>query len=240
MNILLVGINGRMGQEILKLAEEKFDNEINIVAGIDKVETCEKYKKNNKKIEIFGEFSNIYQNLIEKIDIVLDFSSPKIIQEELMFCKKYNKKLIVCSTGHSEENIKLIKKYSGYIPIFLSPNTSMGVAFLVSILKSYIKFIKNYEIKIIETHHKNKKDTPSGTAKSFIDELKSHYLNAEVISLRGGNCPGEHEIVLLGQNEKISIKHEAYSRELFAEGALKIAEFMKDKKAGLYTMELLL
>lgn len=226
MNILLVGINGRMGQYLKNIAINAGNK---IIAGID--------IKNDIKNNIYNNF-NINKNIIKDIDIVIDFSMPNIIDEELGFCIKNNKKLIICATGHTQDQIKLIENASKKVPIFLTANTSLGIALISKILKDNLDVINQYQVDIIEKHHINKKDAPSGTAKGFLQVLNKKANNVNCYSLRAGSVPGEHEILLFGTGEQISIKHIAESRELFAVGALRIAEFMKNiTKPSLYGME---
>ena len=215
MNILLVGINGKMGKILKNIA---IKNNHNIIAGID----IKKDLKNN----IFNNFK-LSKNIIEKIDIVVDFALAGVLNEEIDFCVKNNKKLIICSTGHTKEQISLIESASKKIPIFKTANTSVGIALILKILRENKNILKDYHIEIIEKHHAQKKDSPSGTAKSFLMELDGSIKNVHCHSLRAGSVTGEHEILMFADGEQISIKHIAQSRELFANGAIKIAEFMQ-------------
>lgn len=225
MNILIVGINGRMGQMLKEVA---IKNNHKIIAGID----IKKDVKNN----IFNNFK-LPKNILEKIDIVIDFALPSVLNEEIDFCVKNNKKLIICSTGHTKEQIETIEKASKIIPIFKTTNTSVGIALILKILHENINILKDYQIELVEKHHAQKKDSPSGTAKSILNELDKAQKNIPCHSMRAGSVTGEHEILLFANGEQISIKHIAESRELFATGAIKIAEFMKKIKAPrLYNM----
>lgn len=230
MNILLVGINGKMGQMLKSIAISK---NYNIVAGIDK-----NTDKDEKTIKIFDKFEQIPQLIVNNIDIVIDFALPEIIDEELDFCIKNNKKLVICSTGHNQKQLQKIKQASNIVPVFKTANTSIGVALLEKMLQDNLNILSEYQIEIIEKHHKNKIDKPSGTAKELLKILND---KPNCYSIRAGSVVGEHEILLFGNEEQISIKHKAESRGLFAFGAIKIAEFMQTQNsAKLYTMKNLL
>lgn len=227
MNILLIGLNGKMGQEILKHQS----NEFCVVAGVDKV------KNNNHQIKTFSSFCEIEKKIVDKIDIVVDFCLPEVLDDELNFCKRHNKKLVICSTGHSKEQIKEIENYSKYFSIFKTSNTSFGVALLNKIIRDNIEALKKYDITVLEKHHKNKKDAPSGTAKTIIENFEKYGTIINNVSVRGGSVVGEHEIMLLGNGEQIYIKHVAENRSLFALGAIDICKFMiKQADKKLYCM----
>lgn len=230
MNILIVGINGRMGQILKNIAISK---NYSIVAGIDK--NIDKVEKN---IKIFNKFEKMPQLIVDKIDIVIDFALPEIIDEELDFCIKNNKKLVICSTGHNQKQLQKIKQASNIVPVFKTANTSIGVALIEKMLQDNLNILSEYQIEIIEKHHKNKMDMPSGTAQELSKILNN---KPNCYSVRAGSVVGEHEILLFGDEEQISIKHMAESRGLFAFGAIKIAEFMqKQNSAKLYSMKDLL
>ena len=150
MNILIVGINGKMGKILNSVAK---DNNCKIVAGIDK--NTKNYDKNTK---IYENFEKIPEIITKKVDIVIDFALPDIINSELNYCIKNNKKLIICSTGHTEKQSQDIKMASKKIPIFKTANTSVGIALIQKILKDNLNIINDYRIEIIEKHHKNKKN----------------------------------------------------------------------------------
>ncbi len=225
MNILIAGINGKMGRAT-KLEALKRGHEV--VAGIDTA--CD--KQNN----VYADFI-LPKAVTDKIQVVVDFSLPSILEEELGYCVKNNKKLVICATGHSQKQQELIEKASEYIPIFKTTNTSIGVALVNKILAENLDTLKQYDIQIIEKHHIHKKDAPSGTAKTLLNTLKPLGRDISCHSLRAGTVCGEHQVLLFGDGEQITITHTAESRALFASGAIKIAEFMQNiNSAGLYSM----
>ena len=224
MNILLVGANGKMGRCVIGGSCEK----VNIVAGVDKV--------GEGVIPIYKSFGDIDENILHKLDMVLDFSLPNVIEMELEFCKKNNLPLVICATGHMESQLQSIKEYSKFFPILKTANTSLGVFMVKEMLNAIKDLVGDYDISIIETHHKNKKDMPSGTAKSLAGVFTDR--NIEIHSVRGGTNAGEHEIRIMGEHESITIKHIAEDRRLFACGAIKMCEkFSQVNDCGLYSMD---
>lgn len=226
MNILLVGAKGKMASKIKELS---LNSEEKIVCEIDK--NCVASDKN-----CFKKFKDIPQKFFKEIDVVLDFCSPKILSEEIEFCLDKKLPLIICSTGHNEADLKLIKRASKTIPIFLSPNTSFSICLIARFLKKYKKYFSHFDIDIVETHHKSKVDIPSGTAKMFYEILTS--ASPKIHSLRAGNIVGNHDLVFTSGYEQIVISHTAFDRQLFAKGALDICRFLnKQISPKLYTME---
>ena len=222
MRIILVGASGKMGKAITQIAK---DNNIQIIAKID---------KNNSK---YKDFNKIPPKVIKNADVVLDFSLPNVLEDELDFCLKNNKKLVICCTGHTKQQEQKIFLASKKITIIKTANTSLGVALINKILNDYSKILKDYKISILEKHHINKKDAPSGTAVKFLNTLKSKNLDSSCISIRAGTCIGEHQVLMFGNYEQITIIHNAESRSLFAESALKICEYAKKLNSGLYDMD---
>ncbi len=237
MNILLVGSLGKMAKNIKEIACE---NDTKIIAEIDK--NCVlfnqvKSQKNDKNFnsKIFATFEDLPQSLINKIDVVLDFSNPEILKDEIAFCLLNKFPLVLCTTGHNETNWALIKDSSKHIPIFVSANASFGINLISNILAKYVDFLKCYEIDIVESHHKTKIDSPSGTAKEFAKILSQY--SPTTHSIRAGEIVGTHDIILTSQYEQITISHKAFDRKLFAKGALDICHFMHNNlPAKLYTM----
>ena len=219
MKILLVGAFGKMGKMVTKICREKHISVIKL----------------DKKTKQFNELSS-YQ--IKSIDVVLDFASPDVLSQELEFCKLNNKPLVICSTGHNYKQNKQIKMASKFVKIFKTSNTCVGIYLLQKILKDNYKIIGKFDCVIQEVHHKNKKDNPSGTAKTFAKVLKENNIKYDVVGFRAGDVVGNHSISLFGENEQITISHIATSRKLFAKGAIDICNFLKQQKQiQLYSME---
>ncbi|BBE30859.1 4-hydroxy-tetrahydrodipicolinate reductase [Tepiditoga spiralis] len=204
----LIGINGRMGREIQNLFDE------------NNHELVFSYDKN-------GEFFK------ENPDILIDFSLPKVFNTTIEYVKKYNTPLIIGTTDLDEKSFNVLKDISKKVPIVQSYNFSIGIQILLKLAKLTNDFLPNSDIEIIETHHRFKKDKPSGTAKMIKNELNK---NINISSLRIGNIPGDHKIIFGTLGETIGISHRALSRRAFAEGVLKSALFLKKvSKSKIYT-----
>lgn len=228
INLLIVGISGKMGKKVYQKAKEYG---LNVLCGVDK------NVGGNFDCPVYRSFDEVKEN----IDLVIDFSSPDVSDDLYRFVKENRCGLFSGTTGYTGKEEHAPKKLSRYAPVFLASNTSHGVNLLIKLVKLACKNIDKCEIEIIEKHHKNKKDAPSGTALSIKKAIKeSINYDATVHSVRGGNIVGEHEVLFMCGNEIISIKHEAISDEVFAEGAIKAAIFLTGKKPGLYTMDDLL
>lgn len=224
MNIILVGAKGKMATVVKEIAEE-FDTKI--CYEIDKNFT----KPNNNQSKYFSE---IPLEIIKQTDLVLDFSTPHVLKDELDFCVKAQLPLVICSTGHTKLDEDEILKCSKCIAIALIPNCSFGINIIAKIVKNITKYLNSFDIDIIEIHHKNKMDSPSGTAKLFIDILGNKN-RTNVHSIRAGDVVGKHEIILTSKYEQITISHEAFNRKLFASGALNICRFFnKPRSPKLY------
>lgn len=252
VKIIICGARGRMGSLILKLALKKENFK---VAGI--VEN-----KNHPDIGKEIEKGLILSDNLSKIssgkEIIIDFTIPEATIKFLKVCEKKGNSMVIGTTGFSEKQLNLIKNASKKIPIFLSPNMSLGVNLFFKIIENASVLLKNYEVEIKEIHHHFKKDAPSGTAKkiaqiicektgrNFKNVIKygregitgeREFSEIGMHSLRLGDVVGEHYVYWGGKGEIIEINHRCYNREIFAEGALVAAEFLKGKKNKLYTME---
>lgn len=243
IRILLNGCNGKMGRVISNLAEAS--TSLQITAGVDR----------NNTENYFPIYSNIF-DCKEEVDVILDFSRPDSLENLLDYSKSKNMPLVLCTTGYSKEQIDKINEMSKIIPIFRSANMSLGVNLLNNILRQISSLLyKDFDIEIIEKHHNQKVDAPSGTAlllantiKASIPEETDFVYGREGISkrehkdigihaVRGGSIVGDHDVIFAGQGEIIELKHTAMSRDVFAIGALKACEFMFEKQIGLYSMD---
>lgn len=243
LNIILHGCNGRMGEVISNLV--KNENDIRIVAGIDS-------KASSKEYPVYESFDT----LKEKGDVIIDFSTASAIDGLLDYCEKTQTPLVLCTTGLSEAQLKRIEELSKVSAVLKSANMSLGINILVKLLKNISKTLygNGFDIEILEKHHNQKLDAPSGTALILGDAIKEELGNMTyafnrtnerkkrdkneigISSIRGGSIVGEHEVMFLGLDESIEIKHNAYSRVIFAKGAITAARFLKDKKIGKYDM----
>lgn len=242
--IIMNGCNGKMGQVITRLAAE--DSHTEIVAGFD--------IKDDKE-NTYPVFTNP-EEFEGEADVVIDFSHPSSLTGILSFCKKRKLPVIICTTGLSSEQKEEFKEASKEIPVFFSANMSIGINLLIDLAKKAAKLLEgSFDIEIVERHHNQKIDAPSGTALAIadgIDEVLSfpaEYVydrhsvrrkrkNTEIgiSAVRGGTIVGDHEVIFAGNDEVIELSHHAYSKEVFAVGAIKAAKFIKGKAAGMYDM----
>lgn len=236
--------NGRMGNEIINAIKKQDD--IKIVCGFDREQSKE------------GEFPiyNNIEDIKENIDVIIDFSVPIATFEILKFAKTNKIPTVIATTGFNEEELNKIKEISKEIPIFKSSNMSLEINLMVSLVQKVAEILKESDIEIIETHHNKKIDSPSGTAILLADAINKVF-NGEkeynfdrmnkrekrdkkeigFSSIRGGNIVGEHTVEFFGENETLEITHKSYSRQVFAEGALKAAKFIVTQQVGLYDMK---
>ena len=242
MRILINGIGGRMGVEIKKMALDGYkDSEI--AAGVD---------INPLSLDGIPTYTDIY-DVKEDFDCIIDFSHHSATEKLLQYALENGCPTVIATTGHDDSEKALITAAAEKIPVFHSANMSLGVALLCELAKTAAKTFPDADIEIIEKHHNRKLDAPSGTAlllarsiqaireKAFFtfgrqgqakrmpDEIGIH-------AIRMGNIVGEHEVIVGTDTQTITLKHEAHSRSLFAEGAIAAADFIKDKGAGLYDM----
>ena len=193
----------------------------------------------------------------EKADVIIDFSFHGLTKEITEYAIKTGTPTIIATTGHTEEEKEIIQNASKNVAIFYTGNMSVGIATLCDAVKMVVSVFPDADVEIIETHHNRKLDAPSGTAKMLFEAVKEvrpdAYVNqgrnglckrekneVGMNSIRVGNIVGIHEVVIGTNTEQITLKHEAYDRALFADGAVKAAEFMCGRSAGLYTMKELL
>lgn len=174
-------------------------------------------------------------SLIKETDVALEFAIPEITLDNVKVAAKAGKPYIIGTTGLKD--ISEIKKYSKKIPILVSANFSIGVNTLYKLTKSATKLLKDFDIDIIETHHKMKRDAPSGTAKKLAEIIRSENKEAKVYSIRAGDIVGEHNVMFVGNGERIELVHRATSRNAFASGVIKAIRFIVKQKPGFFTMQ---
>lgn len=247
LHIILNGCFGRMGQELQK--EINNSEDLTVVAGIDR----------DRQEADFP----IYQTLAdatETADVVIDFSHDSSVAALVDQCVQKKLPVVVATTGLSEKTKQKIQEASRTIPIFYSANMSLGINVLIEALQKITPALEeDFDIEIVEKHHNQKKDAPSGTALLLADSIndvcqeKKDYVfgrsgkeNTNPINemgihaVRGGTIPGEHTVIYAGNDEVIELKHTALSRGIFANGALKAGKFLKDQNPGMYSMSDLL
>ncbi|MBQ8435266.1 MAG: 4-hydroxy-tetrahydrodipicolinate reductase [Oscillospiraceae bacterium] len=242
--IIICGANGKMGKKVYECITSRDD--CKAVAGIDT--NTEKYAD----FPIYSDFSEI----TEKPDVIIDYSHPSVLSPLLEYCLTTGTPVVLATTGYSEEQIAQIKKASAQIPVFFSWNMSLGINLLVQLAKKATSILgSQFDIEIIEKHHNQKIDAPSGTAlmiANAINETRNNEMKYTydrhsvrrkrepeeigIHAVRGGTIVGVHEVLFAGNDETITISHSAASKNVFAEGSVNAAVFVKDCKAGLYDM----
>ncbi|MBQ9796430.1 MAG: 4-hydroxy-tetrahydrodipicolinate reductase [Clostridia bacterium] len=243
MKILICGVGGRMGREVAKLALDGVRG-ARAVAGFDILPV------DTREFPTYTDWASVN----EEIDCIIDFSHHTATEALLNFAKAKKIPVVLATTGHTEEELQIIAEATEVIPVFRSANMSLGIALLVELAKTTAKAFPDADIEIIEKHHNRKLDAPSGTALLLANAIKTVRERARLIfgrsgqakreadeigihAIRMGNIIGEHEVIVGTDTQTITLKHEAHSRSLFAEGALAAAEYLCGKPAGLYDME---
>lgn len=240
--IILCGASGRMGKAVSSFAEA---NNCKIVAGVDIVSS-------EAPFPLYKHISEVNQTA----DVIVDFSHHSLITQLTKYASQASLPLVVATTGHTEEELLHMENHAMDFPLFFSRNMSLGIGLMVDLCRKASLFLgDNYDIEIIEKHHNKKIDAPSGTAlmigEALRDTKQGSFFTTDrtpvrrprdkneigILSARGGGIVGDHEVLFCGANETLSISHSAYSRELFAEGALRAATFLKNKLKGFYSMK---
>ena len=227
----VVGVCGKMGRRIFELASLNKDFELALALekkGIPAI------GKDIGKLKISSNQDGLFL-----IDVLVDFTVPEATEANLDYAAKYKKALVLGTTGLSAAQIKKVEEVSLVVPVVFTPNMAIGVNVLFTILPEIAERLgPDYSIEIVEAHHKTKKDAPSGTAKKLA-EILSEAVKREIPthSIRLGDIVGDHTVIFCGNSERIEIKHQAHSRDLFALGALRAAKWVFGKPAGLYSMQ---
>ena len=246
--IILSGCNGKMGQAIVKAVADREDAVIS--AGVDIFTDC------GYDFPVFNDFKKIDT----EADVIIDFSNPVVLDGLLSHARGKKLPAVICTTGYSTAQVQQIKEAAKEIAVFHSGNMSLGINLIIELSKKAASvFGSAFDIEIVEKHHNQKIDAPSGTALMIADGI-SEVMDKEpqyvydrhayrkkrekneigIHSVRGGTIVGEHEVIFAGHDEVLSIKHEAHSKEVFAVGSINAAVFLDGKEAGLYNMSDLL
>ncbi len=242
--IILNGCNGKMGMAVSRLIAERDD--CKIVAGVD-INTSIK-----REFPVFGNIKDVAEG-----DVIIDFSHPSCLPDLLEYAVTHKTPIVVATTGLSDADIENIKSASRAVAVFFTFNMSLGINLLVELSKTASKILGDrFDVEIIEKHHNQKIDAPSGTAimlANAINEVndgkyiyeynrqakreKRDSREIGIHAIRGGNIVGEHEVIFAGHDEVITLSHSAGSKEVFAVGAVNASVFLKGKSAGLYDMK---
>ena len=243
--IIMHGCNGHMGQVITGIVA--LDEDAEIVAGIDIADHIE---------NTYPVFKSIRECDVEA-DVVIDFSTAKIVDSLLEWCGEKKMPVVLCTTGLTEEQLENVKKASEKTAVLKSANMSLGINLLMEVLEKVTKTLSTagFDIEIVEKHHNQKIDAPSGTALALADAVndalpekyeyefdrsrkreKRTRNEIGISAVRGGTIVGEHEVIFAGTDEVVTLKHTAYSKAIFAKGSVQAAKYLKGKAAGLYDM----
>ena len=243
MKILISGVGGRMGREVAGMALQGVRGAVP-VAGVDIVPL------DTREFRTYTDWSAVE----ETPDCIIDFSHHTATEALLEYATKMGIPAVIATTGHTEAELAAIDAAAEKIAIFRSANMSLGVALLVELAKTAAKTFPDADIEIIEKHHNRKLDAPSGTALLLANAIREIRTKATLVfgrqgqakrvpgeigvhAVRMGNVIGEHEVIVGTDTQTITLKHEAHSRALFAEGAMAAAEFLIGQPAGLYDMK---
>jgi 4-hydroxy-tetrahydrodipicolinate reductase len=212
MKITIVGITGRMGQEVSKLLKS---NEI--AGGISSRTTDAEF-----------------ENLIKNSSVVIDFSTSQIALKAAEYCAKYQVPFVCGTTGFSDEDFKKLKMCSNQTPVLYASNFSIGIFLMSRLIQMSEKILDDFDISIIDRHHNKKKDSPSGTTLFLASQLNK---SPQIVSLRVGGVAGDHICNFTGDDEEITISHRSFNRRVFASGAVKCAFWLVSQKKGFYSLK---
>lgn len=243
INVLISGANGRMGKKVFEAAIKS--QTVKAVCGVDLFENL-----SNPEFPVYASFKDIK----EKVDVVVDFSAPATLDNILEFCLAKGVPAVLCATGYTNEHVQKVKVASESVAMFRSGNMSLGVNALIDLVKKAAAALGEFDVEIIEKHHNQKVDAPSGTALMLADAVKEvqtdkfYTYGREGIcgkrdkneigihAVRGGGIVGEHNVIFASGFETVTLSHQATDRSVFADGAIKAAEYIVNKKSGLYNM----
>ena len=243
INILISGALGRMGKKVYDACA--LNESVQAVCGVDIKEDL-----NNANYPVYDGFNCIK----ETVDVVIDFSAPASLDGIVAFVKERKIPAVLCATGYTEEDMQKVKDLSKEVAVFRSANMSLGVNVLIDLVKKAANALYGFDIEIVEKHHNKKVDAPSGTAVMLADAIKGElpeklcvYGREGIVgkrdkkeigihAIRGGNIVGEHDVIFAGENETITLSHQATDRGVFAIGAVKAAIYLADKKSGKFSM----
>lgn len=244
--IIMHGCNGRMGQFITDLCKK--DENAEIVAGVDA------WDDGHNAYPVYKSLAECK----EEADVVIDFSTASAVENLLVDCIAKNLPVVLCTTGLSEDQLAFMKQTSEKVAVLKSANMSLGVNVLLKLLKDATKALApaGFDIEIVEKHHNQKLDSPSGTALALADSINEE-LNPKyeyvydrsgrrekrpvneigISAVRGGTIVGDHDVIFAGADEVVTFSHRAYSRGVFAKGAIEAAKFLAGKEPGMYDMQ---
>lgn len=248
IRVILCGIAGRMGREISALARESED--IEIVGGIE-IAGHSSIGARLEQVPVHDDLSRV----LSDADCIVEFTNPRATIDHMRLNKTGKKPFVTGTTGFSEDDVRVVRELAEVFPVFLAPNMSIGVNHLYELVNSSARVLAHYDIEVIETHHRMKKDAPSGTAREIVRRITGQQPGTKirfgregivgerpvdevcVHAVRGGDVVGEHRVVFLGNGEFVELRHYATSRRCFAAGTLDAVRFIVQQTHGLFSME---
>ena len=248
--IAIAGAKGRMGRNLIKSGLSNSHTDIVGVFDISEIEQVFL-----DEMSLSPEIATTREHSFERADVIIDFTSPKALFAFTESAVASKTGLVIGTTGLEEQHFNLLKQTGNSTRVFYAPNMSFGVNSFFNIARKAASYLKNFDIEIIETHHRYKKDAPSGTAiklgEEIVEELNlskdqfnfNRQQNQQerkkdeigFSSIRGGNIPGEHTVIFHGENESVELTHRAFNREIFADGAIQAAIWLSKQNSGYYT-----
>ena len=249
INILMHGCNGHMGQVITRMAAENENTQI--TAGVDP------FAGADCGYPVYSSIRDFQERGRERVDVIIDFSSAKAVDDLVEYCVKTHTPCVLCTTGLSEEQLAAVHAGAGQTAFLKSANMSLGINLLMKLLKEAAGVLAGagFDVEIVEKHHNRKLDAPSGTALALADSVNEgtqgayHYVydrsgrrekrdpkEIGISAVRGGTIVGDHDVIFAGEDEVVTFSHTAYSRNIFAKGALQAALFLAGREAGMYDM----
>tara|TARA_B100001123_G_scaffold155124_1_gene179686 strand:+ start:1059 stop:1799 length:741 start_codon:yes stop_codon:yes gene_type:complete len=240
LKVAISGSTGRMGIALINaISKDKDFKLIGGVAGVSNSNIGEDLGEIAGKSVIGAALSSKLSDLPE-IDVLIDFSEAKFSLQSVEYAKDHNIALVLGTTGYKEEDLSNIEEASKFTPLLKAPNTSMGIAYLKKIIDLTSDSLSNFDdLQILEKHHKDKKDLPSGTSLDLANFLSERIVREGPVNIeseRTGDLVGEHKIILSNDLETIELSHKVLDRSIYAKGALIGAKWLKSKPNGLYTM----
>ena len=231
VNVIMHGCNGHMGRVVTELIEK--DENVQIVAGIDA------YTGIQNEYPVFPSI----KECTVKADVIIDFAVAQAVDGLLEYAVETGTPVVLCTTGLSAEQLEKVNQASKKVAILKSANMSLGINTLMKLLRTAADILANrgFDIEIVEKHHNQKLDAPSGTALALADCMnqvrqKRKHNEIGISAVRGGTIVGEHDVIFAGTDEVIQISHTAYSKAIFAKGAIDAAKYIAGKEAGMYNM----
>lgn len=241
---MICGVAGKMGKTLLDLLQN--DREATVVCGVDKI-VCP------APVPVYDSFQKVPEG--ETPDVIIDFSAPQTLPALLAYATERKIAVVLATTGYTEADLRAIDEASEKIPVFKTANFSVGVNLLVKLVKEAAEFLgEEFDVEIVEKHHRLKADAPSGTALMLAESAnsvcteKKPYVNGRsgqvgkrgreigLHAVRGGTIVGEHDVLFCGEDEEITLSHRAASKRVFASGAIRAAKFVATMPAGKYDM----